>query len=244
MTEARWLVCEDAARMLEFVRGLASDRKLRLFASALCGGVDLAERHADAEATDAEVFPASLDAVRGLGILQARYFWQLAMTDTCHPKIRRQVAEILRLVELGDWNWYWHESGSVSFEHDNEEGAKSYNVRLLRCIFGNPFRPVTLDPGWTAWNGGTVPKLARAVYQNRTPPGSHVPARLAFRANDAVCLHLWGQPPGVFDPQCVAVLADALEEAGCAHADILNHCRQPGVHVRGCWALDLILGKE
>jgi hypothetical protein len=40
------------------------------------------------------------------------------------------------------------------------------------------------------------------------------------------------------------ILADALEEAGCDNADILNHCRQPGEHVRGCWALDAVLGKE
>jgi hypothetical protein len=40
------------------------------------------------------------------------------------------------------------------------------------------------------------------------------------------------------------VLAVALEEAGCDNAEILSHCRGPGPHVRGCWALDLILGKE
>jgi hypothetical protein len=39
-------------------------------------------------------------------------------------------------------------------------------------------------------------------------------------------------------------LADALQEAGCDQKAILNHCRQPGVHVRGCWALDLVLGGE
>jgi hypothetical protein len=38
-------------------------------------------------------------------------------------------------------------------------------------------------------------------------------------------------------------LADALEQAGCHDADILGHCRRPGVHVRGCWVLDLLLGK-
>jgi hypothetical protein len=38
-------------------------------------------------------------------------------------------------------------------------------------------------------------------------------------------------------------LADALEEAGCTNADILAHCRQPGLHFRGCWVMDLILGK-
>lgn len=40
------------------------------------------------------------------------------------------------------------------------------------------------------------------------------------------------------------ILADALEDAGCDNADILNHCREPGVHVRGCWVVDLLLGKQ
>ena len=40
------------------------------------------------------------------------------------------------------------------------------------------------------------------------------------------------------------VLADALEDAGCTDAIILGHCRGPGVHVRGSWVIDLLLGKE
>jgi hypothetical protein len=40
------------------------------------------------------------------------------------------------------------------------------------------------------------------------------------------------------------VLADALEDAGCAEPDILAHCRKPGLHVRGCWVVDLVLGKS
>ena len=40
------------------------------------------------------------------------------------------------------------------------------------------------------------------------------------------------------------ILADALEDASCDHADILTHCRQGGEHVRGCWVVDLLLGKE
>jgi hypothetical protein len=39
------------------------------------------------------------------------------------------------------------------------------------------------------------------------------------------------------------ILADALEDAGCTNRDILDHCRQPGEHVRGCWVVDLLLGK-
>jgi len=40
------------------------------------------------------------------------------------------------------------------------------------------------------------------------------------------------------------ILADALEDAGCDNADILSHLRGPGPHVRGCWVMDAILGKE
>src|SRR5262249_35289724 len=40
------------------------------------------------------------------------------------------------------------------------------------------------------------------------------------------------------------ILADALEDAGCDNAEMLNHCRQVGEHIRGCWVVDLILGKK
>ncbi len=39
------------------------------------------------------------------------------------------------------------------------------------------------------------------------------------------------------------ILADALQDAGCDHPDILAHLRGPGPHVRGCWVVDLVLGK-
>ena len=39
------------------------------------------------------------------------------------------------------------------------------------------------------------------------------------------------------------ILADALQDAGCENADVLGHCRGPGPHVRGCWVVDLLLGK-
>ena len=51
-------------------------------------------------------------------------------------------------------------------------------------------------------------------------------------------------PSGTLDTARFVVLADGLEEVGCADADILGHLRGPGPHVRGCWALDLLLGKQ
>jgi hypothetical protein len=51
-------------------------------------------------------------------------------------------------------------------------------------------------------------------------------------------------PAGTLDVARLGVLADALEEAGCADAGLLGHLRGPGPHVRGCWAVDLLLGKS
>ena len=45
------------------------------------------------------------------------------------------------------------------------------------------------------------------------------------------------------DFSAMPILADALQDAGCGSADVLNHCREPGAHVRGCWVVDLVMGK-
>ena len=52
---------------------------------------------------------------------------------------------------------------------------------------------------------------------------------------------------GIYDDRAferLPILADALQDAGCENADLLTHCREPGTHVRGCWVVDLVLGKE
>jgi hypothetical protein len=91
-------------------------------------------------------------------------------------------------------------------------GENRNQANLIRDIFGNPSHPVAVEPAWLAWNYGTVPAIARRIYEER-----------AFHD--------------------LPILADALEDAGCADADLLAHCRGPGPHARGCWALDLLLGK-
>jgi hypothetical protein len=94
---------------------------------------------------------------------------------------------------------------------------------LLRDIIGPaPFRPLPpLPPSVRAWNDGFIEKLATAIYEERS-----------LRS-------------GQLDPHRLAVLGDALEEAGCTDPDILGHLRQQGaVHVRGCFVVDLLLGRE
>jgi hypothetical protein len=51
-------------------------------------------------------------------------------------------------------------------------------------------------------------------------------------------------PVGTLDTARLAVLADALEEADCTSQEVIGHLRGPGPHVRGCWAVDLLLGKS
>jgi hypothetical protein len=98
---------------------------------------------------------------------------------------------------------------------DVSYGLLDPNVpRLLRCIVGNPFRPSSVDPAIAT---PTVISLARAAYDERLLPG------------------------GELEGGRLAVLSDALEEAGCYDADILDHLRGPGLHTRGCWVVDLLL---
>lgn len=99
------------------------------------------------------------------------------------------------------------------------EVAPSQEQRMaaaLRDIFGNPFRPARLDP---AAFTPMVADLAQAAYESRVMPG------------------------GELDPARLTVLADAVEEVG-GQPEVLEHLRRPTRHIRGCWVLDLILGKR
>jgi hypothetical protein len=244
MTESEWMECTDPIPMVEFLRGKVSDRKLRLFVSAICGGVDVAERHADGNATDEELEEASLDAYRGMNS-QAMYFWGTAMTEACQRNPEEVVVEVIRLVMLGDRHSY-DKNERLSYgggRHDDKEQDAKYNRDLIRCVFGPlTIRPVAVNPAWLT---STVLNVAQAAYENRIPPsGELVPARRAVWANDPGTVRQWGMPSGELDPLRLAVLADALEDGGCADADVLNHLRGPGPHGRGCWVVDLLLGRE
>jgi len=105
--------------------------------------------------------------------------------------------------------WYSHGLNYILQVHRSSD-SRAALCNLIRCIFGNPFRPVTFDPRW--------------------------------RSESAVALARTAYDTGNFS--LLPILADALEEAGCDNTDVLTHCRDPnGVHVRGCWVVDGVLGK-
>jgi hypothetical protein len=217
MTEAEWLASREVGGMLAFADRHLSQRRRRLFAAACC-----------------------------------RRVWHLLDDARCHAAValaERCADEAVSEEELGEaaeeaeeaddagrpaaWSASYaccpapltlarllEVTGPASGACGSEEGREreaAAQASLLRDVVGNPFRPVALDP---AWRTPDVQTFARAAYDNRTLPS------------------------GTLEPERLALLADALEEAGCDNPGVLGHLRGGGTHVRGCWAVDAILGKS
>ncbi len=246
MTESEWMACEAPQMMLESLRGRASDRKLRLFAVACCRrichlledersrkAIEVVERFADGLGSDDELRSAAEQA--GEAAEAAHWENRAGSIQTAAEAAVMASSEMissdlaLRLVEtvaeaVGDeatdqaWEATWTAPGKTNEERwagdqatyqDAEAKERSRQADLLRDIFGNPFRPVNLNP---AWLSPTVVALARTIYEERA-----------------------------FDR--MPELVDALDRVGCDDIEILDHCRQAGPHVRGCWVIDAVLGK-
>jgi hypothetical protein len=92
--------------------------------------------------------------------------------------------------------------------------AYNYQQGILRDLVGNPFRPAP------ALESGWLRDEQGAV------------SKLAISIYDA---HSFDRLP---------LLADALEDAGCGDVELLSHLRAEGPHVRGCQALDRVLGRD
>jgi hypothetical protein len=243
MTEAEWLACTDSKAMLAFLRGKASDRKLRLFTAARCRlfrhdcddwwpidtrrfqeAVDAAEQFSDGlcpaeqltrfhrpwDEFSGDLHSQTIDPHGGSTVLLPDSLGPVLVQIVSSPEAgsaaRGALYDDLQSYFIGTWK-------------DGRQERRA-ECQLLQEVFGNPFRPVSLNPAWLTWNDGTVRRLAEAIYQERELPSGHL------------------------DLTRLAVLADALEDAGCADPDLLGHLRGPGPHVRGCWAVDLLLGKE
>ena len=227
VTEAEWLACENSLPMLRHLGKKANGRKLRLFAVACCRpllhlltdernrlAVEVAERYADKRAKRVELRKAEQDS-----------------RETVYLVYSPPRSAALAATRAAAYTAYKaaYETSSLAQTARRREltlpgggwvEASSPHARLARDIFGNPFRPAAISSTVLVWNDGLVVRLAQAAYDER-----HLPA-------------------GRLDNGRLAILADALEEAGCTDADILGHLRGPGPHVRGCWAVDLCLGKS
>jgi hypothetical protein len=199
--------------MLEFVRGKASDRKLRLFALAFVRRMyPLPDKRSKRIWATVERYVDGLADPAQLRVAWASARWAANVATRQTDDETEGVRWLL--AALAEESPSWVIRGIyVPASPAERESHEAIQCRILCDLFGNPFRPVAITPAVPIWNDGTVSKLAQAIYDRRA-----------------------------FDR--LSILADALEEAGCTDADILNHCRQPGEHVRGCWVVDLLLGKS
>ena len=198
MTEAEWLTSADPTPILEFIRNDATARKLRLFSVAALKKVKSASEENGTE-THRKVLIAYELAERfadgGISVQDLRRAWGENLAH-CWPERAYEWAREVASPGRGILPC----SGISSVDA----------VALLRDIFGNPFRPVAINPRWLTSN---VVNLANAIYSERA-----------------------------FDR--LPILSDALMDAGCNDDEILNHCRSEGPHVRGCWVVDLLTGRN
>jgi hypothetical protein len=241
MTPEEWAGCTDPKKMLELQGGRASDRKLRLFACACCRCIwplldDERSRAAVAVAERVAVGPVDARQVARAaeGADQANrlaYYLDKTASVEIHASgaalnavgagpftpqraeaVADQAAECVR--------WSWWAAGETATARAEREAERRFQASLLRCLLGNPFRPITANPAWLAWRAGAIPKLAESTYGDRELPSGHL------------------------DTALLAILADMLENAGCSDAEVLGHLRGPGPHARGCFVVDAVLGRS
>jgi hypothetical protein len=212
MTEAEWLACERPGPMLEFLRGRASDRQLRLFACACCravwgfipegpcrDAVEVALRYADGLATPQELAAARAAALSAAPAAGDRSAAAWAACEATNPAA-----------------WQAARSGAQEAREQVERchpaawrDAARDQADLLRDIAGNPFRAVARADLWAVARDYELREMADEVYAGDAPR------------------------------ETVEELADRLGELGC-FGEVLDHLRTPVPHVRGCWAVDLI----
>jgi hypothetical protein len=197
MTENEWLACTDPVAMLEYLQDKLCNRKLRLFACA-CSWEE------DCWWAQKIGFPPA--------DLRDSWRWAEDWIDRGSPRADVQALPGGVLDKDGpgrEWALLRQDSSSA-VSHYLSRARAAEQAALFRELFGNPFRPVSVEASWLA---ATVVQLSWALYNQRQFEG-------------------------------MPVLADALEEAGCTDGNILSHFRGAGPHIRGCWALDLLLGKS
>ena len=227
MTEAEWYATDDLEQMLALLSQQSaqrevSSRKLRLLKTGCLRAVwksltikpirqalIAAEQFADGCLSKDELERANRNGVVAFLKTHERNSKKAVKKPELLVKLLRMGMAVDSAQESIDFRSL-EEIGNWKDLRMSDPVLRSLSPILLRCVVGNPFRPVAFDPRWQT---ADVTALARGIYEDRA-----------------------------FDR--LPLLADALMDAGCDHADVLAHCRGDGPHVRGCWVVDLVLGKE
>ena len=223
MNESDWLACSDPTPMLRFLqeRGI-SERKSRLLACACCRDiwVLLPDPRSRSAVEVAERF-ADDEATR-------RELWTAKRDAVSATGIAANAA-------------YWAASAKPSGPLLNAFDAAS--DAYARAMVGEARRDVA-----ALWDAAQVQSqriqvsLVREVIGNPFRACPLDPHWLAWENRTIVLL-----ARGIYDDRAfdrMPILGDALEEAGCPYEAVLEHCRSEGEHLRGCWVLDSVLGRE
>jgi hypothetical protein len=229
MTESDWLTGNDSAGMLEQIRGRVSLRKLRLLICAyqrhhwncLAEGtrqmVELVEG-----ALEGQVSPRQQNAAEIM----------LSLLERAADPIRavrialERIADAVATEEAGEAASEVHPQGSLFVDTAVSWDSTYYNT--IERVYHEEQR--------------IQATLLRELLGNPFQPPTLDPAWLAWDDGAVVKVARSIYEERKFEE--MTVLADALEEAGCTCPSILEHCRQPDGHRRGCWVVDFLLGRE
>jgi len=216
MTEQEWNTTASIDDLRYFVFRNGAERKLRLFSCACCRRVweQLSDERSKQAVTVAEKFADGL------------------ATD----------AELESVALAAEAVWTELDEGNV---YPRPISAAAYNVAIPMGWWGGapafqaPERIIREAAADFNSECEAQRHLIRDIFGNPFRPVAFDPS---WRTTTAVAI-----AKGMYDSRdfsAMPILADALQDAGCEHADILDHCRSPGPHVKGCWVVDLVLGKE
>ncbi len=233
MTEPEWAACTDPFRLFAFLldSGRLSDRKVRLFAVACCrrvmdlmpdsrcrAAVAAAERFADGLADVAELAAANAaahDSYTSLGPSPYREATEAAYWASILGAAGLEREEAPEVLMHAAALAAGHEPAGPNGEFIYREERTRQEERV-QCRLLRDLAPYRRVRVEPRW----------LTWNHGTVP------TVARRIDEERTFH------------DLPILADALEDAGCASDDLLNHCRSGGEHVRGCWAVDLLLGNE
>jgi hypothetical protein len=230
MTEAEWLSCTDPRALLEFALASGvSDRRLRLFLLACC-------RRLWGNATDGATRVALACAERfveaSLGSMTKTYVKVAA---------GRAVIDCGASDPIGSFD-VWGDDGIEAEVYSF--AVASGLVSALDVLACNQAVPRQLDWVFDAFQRAGLDLASQAELFHdiiRAPFRSLVFPSAWRTRNDSASLHIAQEidRDQAFDQ--LPLLADALMDVGCDNDEILRHLQRPGTHVRGCWALDLVL---